>query len=333
MYPPDPASIDLCSIGGNVSENAGGPKAVKYGTTKDYITGIEYVLADGSIIQSGGKFVKNSTGYNIIGIITGSEGTLAVITKIYLRLIPAPRVVRDILIPFSSLDEAINMVCTILHSRIVPACIEFMESDTIAIVSKYFKGKVPFPDSGAQLLIQVDGCCEASVFEELEMISGIPGIKPENMLIAQSPSQQQRLWKIRRSIRESICSESPVFFAEDTVVPISKIPQFLSGLKEYFNSRNLRSVMFGHAGDGNVHIDILKDKIEYKKWSSMIPEIKKEIYNRAISLGGTITGEHGIGYLRRDYIGMALSSSEIDLSRRIKSAFDPKGILNPGKIF
>jgi glycolate oxidase len=333
MYPPDPASLDSCSIGGNVAENAGGPRAVRYGTTKDYILGLEFVLTDGSVITTGGKIVKNATGYNLQGILVGSEGTLAVVTKIFLRLVPAPLVTIDMLIPFPSIKDAIDAVYAILLNRIVPATIEFMERDAIGMVAGHLQYEMPFPEAGAHLLIQVDGNSEQAVLEDLNRIGGLVSVDPDRMIIAESPSQRERLWKARRSIREAITAVSPVFLAEDCVVPRSKIPVFLTELKVYFESRGLRSVMFGHAGDGNVHIDVLKGDIDYDTWKAGLPELKREIYRRAIALGGTITGEHGIGFIRKDYLHLACCAEEIELLKRIKQAFDPKGILNPGKIF
>ena len=333
MYPPDPASLDSCSIGGNVAENAGGPRAVRYGTTKDYVLGLEFVLTDGSIITTGGKIVKNATGYNLQGILVGSEGTLAIITKIFLRLVPAPPVTIDMLIPFPSIQDAATAVYAILSNRIVPATIEFMERDAITLVAEHLQHEIPFPEAGAHLLVQVDGNSEQTVLDDLERIGRIVRVDPESMLIAESPAQRERLWKARRSIRESITAVSPVFLAEDCVVPRSKIPEFLTGLKDYFESKSLRSVMFGHAGDGNVHIDVLKGEIDYDTWKAGLPELKRAIYRRAIELGGTITGEHGIGFIRKDYLCLACSDAEIELLKRIKKAFDPKGILNPGKIF
>jgi glycolate oxidase len=332
MYPPDPASLDICSIGGNVAENAGGPRAVKYGITKDYILGLECVLPGGGIIHTGGKTVKNVTGYNLTGIIIGSEGTLAVITKIYLRLIPAPPVSRDLLIPFDSLDDAIDAVFSILTSRVVPAAIEFMEEDALKLVSKFLGSEMPFPEARAHLLIQVDGSTEDAVYADLEKIGRAVSVPQERIIAAESNEQRERLWKARRSIREAIHSESPVFLAEDCSVPRSKIPAFLKELKSFLLSRNLKSVMFGHAGDGNVHIDVLKGDMSREDWTAMVPGLKKEIYERAIALGGTISGEHGIGFTRKEYIPMALNPAEIDLHRRIKAAFDPRGILNPGKV-
>ncbi|TAL36743.1 MAG: FAD-binding protein [Spirochaetes bacterium] len=332
MYPPDPSSLESCSIGGNVAEGAGGPRAVKYGTTKDYILGLECVLTDGSIITTGGKYVKNATGYNLVGILTGSEGTLAVITKILLRLVPAAPYTMDLLIPYESLDEAVEDVFRIISGRIVPAALEFMEEDAIRLVARHFGQEIPFPRARAHLLVQLDGTTAESVNGDLERLTGILSISPERVLVAETRRQSERIWKARRAIREAITKESPVFLAEDTVVPRSEIPPFLREVKSYLESLGLRSIMFGHAGDGNVHIDALKDEIEYPAWNAMLPGMKRRIYEIAIAHGGTITGEHGIGFTRRDYLNMALSHEEIELLRRIKTAFDPAGILNPHKI-
>jgi len=333
MYPPDPASLEICSIGGNVAENAGGPRAVKYGTTKDYVLGLEFVLPDGSIIRSGGKIVKDVTGYNLIGILLGSEGTLAVITKIYLRLIPAPNVTMDVLIPFSDIGPAIDAVSGILQHRIVPAALEFMEEDALRLVGKHLNRSIPFPDARAHLLLQLDGGSEEAVVHDLATIQTKLNLPAENIFIAATPGQKERLWQARRSIREALKTESPVFLAEDCVVPRSRITVFLKNLKRYFTGRNLQSIMFGHAGDGNVHIDILKGEMPLETWNALLPEIKRSVYRQAIDLGGTITGEHGVGHLRKQYLPLILDEKHIDLMKRIKHAFDPDLILNPGKIF
>ncbi len=332
MYPPDPASLESCSIGGNVAENAGGPRAVKYGTTKDYVLGLECVLPDGSIITTGGKTVKNATGYNLTGIIIGSEGTLAVITKIYLKLIPAPRTTLDILMPFASIDEAVQGVTALFRSGILPAVIEFMEQDALALVSRYLESSMPFPDAGAHLLVQLDGDSADVLFNQLSVMAEQVSVNLEDIFVAQTSMQQQRLWKARRSIREAIEHESPVFLAEDCVVPRAEIPRFLREVKSFLSAQNLYSVMFGHAGDGNVHIDILKGDMDYGLWTELLPKLKKGIYRRAIDRGGDITGEHGIGCLRKSYLPMSIAPEAIELARRIKAAFDPLGILNPGKI-
>lgn len=333
LYPPDPASLDTCSIGGNVAENAGGPRAVKYGITGHYVTGLEFVLPDGSIITSGGKYVKNATGYNVCGILTGSEGTLAVITKIFLRLVPAPACSIDLLLPFVDLSAAVVAVSALLQHGIIPATIEFMEQDAIRLVAAHLGQSMPCADAGAHLLLQVEGASQRACHETLEAIAAACGIDGTDVFVAQTALQQERLWKGRRSIREALRSESPVLLAEDCVVPRGEIAEFLAQLKAYLHTCSLRSVMFGHAGDGNVHIDVLKDNMPPDQWKGMLPELKREIYRQAIAHGGTITGEHGIGCIRREYLGMAKSAEEIALYRRIKQAFDPRGILNPGKIF
>ena len=332
LYPPDPASLDRSSIGGNVSENAGGMTAVKYGTTKDYLLGLECVLANGELIRIGGKTVKNVMGYNISGLIAGSEGTLAVITKLYLRLIPQPVASLDMLIPFSSLNNAIDAVYKILKSRIIPTTLEFMEADAIALTRDHLKTEMPFPDAEAHLLVRLDGSSADILHRDVDKILNTLELTQTNIRLAESDQQKEAIWKARRSIRDSIQKKSPVFLAEDCSVPRSKIPEFLKSLKEYLSSEGLRSIMFGHAGDGNVHIDVLKGDMDYKVWQEMLPGLKSEIYRRAINLGGSITGEHGIGYLRKNYIPLAMSKEEIELHRQIKKAFDPKGILNPGKL-
>lgn len=331
LYPPDPASLDDCSIGGNVAESAGGMRAVKYGTTKDYVIGLEFINGEGKIMHTGGKFVKNATGFNLIGVLTGSEGTLAILTKITLRLIPAPALSNDILCAFPSLENACDAVLALSRSRIIPTTIEFMESDALELVRRHINMTIPFPESKAQLLIQIDGPSQEDVDRECNAV-----IKTIESLIighsiARTEEDRAKLWKVRRSIRTSIEQESPIFLAEDCVVPRASIPEFVKSLKEHFSKHNLRSILFGHAGDGNVHIDVLRDSMDDEKWNALIHPLKHAIYDLAIRYGGTISGEHGIGSVRRSYLALAFSEDELVLMRNIKKAFDPKGILNPGK--
>ena len=332
MYPPDPASLDSCSLGGNIAECAGGPRAVKYGTTKDYVTGLEFVLADGSVITHGGKFIKNATGYNLTGMLLGSEGTLAVITKMYLKLVPAPTHTIDLLVPFASLEEAVDGVHAMLIHRVMPATLEFMEEDALTLVAEYLGDAMPHPEAGAHLLVQLDGNSGDAIDAMLEQVQTVLKVNPETIMVAESPQQKERLWTARRSIREAIHAKSPVFLAEDSVVPRSQIPSLLREVKQSLNSLGLRSVIFGHAGDGNVHIDVLREDMEYDKWQELQPRLKEIIYGAAYRHGGTITGEHGTGFTRKQYLQKYASPGEIELLKRIKRAFDPNGIINPGKV-
>jgi glycolate oxidase len=333
FYPPDPASLDSCSIGGNVAEIAGGPRAVKYGTTKDYVLGLEFVLPDGSIISTGGRFVKNATGYNLIGILLGSEGTLAVITKIILRLIPAPAFSADFMIPFDTMDRAVEAVAAITAAGIVPAAIEFMERDAIQLASGFLKSGFPFNDAGAHLILQIDGDSDDGIASLMEKAAIAAGVNTDTIAAAFTDADREKIWKTRRAVREAITQVSPVFLAEDCVVPRAEIARYIRMIKNYLDSLELRSVIFGHAGDGNLHIDVLKENMDDISWQNIVPKLKQEIYRMAVSLGGTISGEHGIGFTRKEYLSIALSDAEIKLCASIKKAFDPDNILNPGKIF
>jgi glycolate oxidase len=331
MYPPDPSSLDSCSIGGNVAVSAGGPRAVKYGTTRDYVIGMEFVLPTGEIISTGGRFIKNATGYNLSALLTGSEGTLAVITKIILRLIPAPPASIDLLIPFDGIGTALEAVHAITSSRIVPTTIEFMEEDALRLVAEYLGEEMPFPLAKAHLLVQVDGATEDDVYRQAELIVSTLRLDAEDVIVASTKEQREKIWKARRAIREAITRKSPVFLAEDSVVPRAAVHSFLTTLKKEFGARGLKSIMFGHAGDGNVHVDVLRYDMPESGWKPLVVELRKLIYSTAVSFGGTISGEHGIGYTKKDYLPLAMSGAEMELMRRIKKAFDPRGILNPQK--
>lgn len=333
LYPPDPASLDECTIGGNISENAGGPRAVKYGVTKDYVLGLEYVNARGEVGHCGGKFVKDATGYNLTALLTGSEGTLAVITKAILRLIPKPQVIKDLLLGFRTLDDAVDTVAEILQRKIVPTAIEFMEYGAISIVSRHKQGRIPFPDSKAQLLLQIDGSSIAEVDEKVRQISQIKQVDLEMVLEAENEEESAFLWSVRRGIKDAIGVFSPTYFAEDCVVPRSEIPSFAKAVKSRLDGFGVYSLLFGHAGDGNVHINILKREMKDHEWEEKKPLIKEALYKEAITHGGTISGEHGIGYLRVAYLEDAVGPTSYELMKAVKDAFDPKNILNRGKIF
>jgi glycolate oxidase len=333
FYPPDPASLDSCTIGGNVAEGAGGPRAVKYGVTKDFVCGLEAVLPSGEIINCGGKLVKNVTGYNLVQLLVGSEGTLAVVTKIVLRLLPLPKVQVDLLVPFDDFEAAAATVSAIVAHKIVPATIEFMERDSILAVEKVLGKEAPHHDAAAHLLIQLDGSHQEAVDADFEVVGDLcleNGAR--DVLVARDRPTRDRLWETRRMIIEALNHESPVSHMEDVVVPRAALPALLKGIKQLAAQHDVRIICFGHAGDGNVHINVLKDDMPHERWETLVPVVARSIYELALPLGGTITGEHGIGYTRRQYLAMDLEPAQIDILARIKRAFDPNLVLNPGKV-
>jgi glycolate oxidase len=334
FYPPDPASLDSCSIGGNIAEGAGGPRAVKYGTTKDYVVGIEAVLPSGDIVQMGGKLVKNVTGYNLIQLLVGSEGTLAVVTKIILRLLPLPAYTVDLFVPFDDFQSAADLVSAIIAQRIVPTAIEFMERDIVQACQRFLGKDLPYADAVAQLLIKLDGNNKATLDQDLETVADLcltAGAR--DVLVAADRPTSDRLWEARRAIIDSLNFASPVNHMEDVVVPRAEIPVLLRGIHDMSQDLGVRILSFGHAGDGNVHITALKDDLGAEAWERLVPDVTESIYRLALSLGGTLTGEHGIGAIRRHYLPLALEEPQIEVMRRIRAAFDPNSILNPGKIF
>lgn len=334
FYPPDPASLDSCSLGGNIAEGAGGPRAVKYGVTEDYVCGLEAVLPSGTIITLGGKLVKNVTGYNLLQLLIGSEGTLAVVTKIILRLLPLPKVQVDLLVPYDEFQAAADTVSDIIAHRIVPATIEFMEQDSLLAVERLLERELPFHDAAAFLLIQLDGSTREAVDADCEVVGDLcleHGAR--DVLVARDQRTRDRLWEARRLIIDALNQESPMNHMEDVVVPRAQLPSLLKGIKDIAGRHGVRTVTFGHAGDGNVHINVLKDQLPDKRWESLVPIVSEEVYRLSLSLGGMLTGEHGIGATRRRYLPLALDEAQIELMRGIKQVFDPNGILNPNKIF
>ncbi len=334
FYPPDPASIDSCAIGGNVAEGAGGPCAVRYGTTKDYVTGLEVVFPDGSVSRLGGKVVKNATGYNLIGLMIGSEGTLGVITEITMRLLPLPPYSVDLLIPFDDLVTASQAVSAIIRSRIVPTAIEFIEREAILLAQRFLDKEIPFVDAGAQLLIRLDGDEKSEVDRLMERLwETVKAAGAEDMIVAEGATTRDRLWEGRRCIREAVVAEGKVKCGEDVVVPRSRIPDFVQRAREHLAGIGMASVFFGHAGDGNIHVELMKRELSERQWEERLPAAREGLYRIARELGGLITGEHGIGMIRKEYLAMSLDPAQVQVMRRVKEAIDPKGILNPGKIF
>ncbi len=333
FYPPDPASLDSCSLGGNVAEGAGGPRAFKYGTTKDYVTGLELALASGELISLGGKIIKDVSGYNLIGTIIGSEGTLGIITSITLRLIPLPPHKVDLLVPFPSLEKAGETVSLLVEKGIVPATIEFMEREALLASEQKIKREVPFREKAAQLLIEIDGYKK----EELEGLYETVGEicldqGAEDVLVADNRPDQERMWEARREIPEGLALLSPVIDKEDVVVPRNQIATFLRAKGEIAKKYGVKIVCFGHAGDGNIHTNVLKEEMADEQWKKVRKEIDYELIRTVLSLGGTITGEHGIGVVKREYLKKFTNPTTLSLMRGIKQAFDPQGIMNPGKV-
>lgn len=332
-YPPDPASRGSCTLGGNLAECAGGPRAVKYGVTKDYILGIEFVSPTGEILNAGARVIKNVTGYNLTQLIVGSEGTLGVITKIIFKLIPKPKHKKVLLAAFDSMQLCTASVAEIFRAGITPSALEFMEKSAIQAAERQLHKVFPNNEAEAQLLIEVDGNYEDQLNSDIETIADVlERFNVIDIVLAEDAQKMNELWALRRCIGEAVKSIS-AYKEEDTVVPRSKIPELVSGVKEICGRYGITSICYGHAGDGNVHVNILKDKLDSKAWDENIEPAIKEIFELTVGLGGTISGEHGIGYSQKNYLSIALKKNEIDLMKKIKDTMDPKGILNPGKIF
>ena len=335
FYPPDPASKGSCFIGGNVSENSGGPKAVKYGVTKDYVLNLEVVLPDGSVIWTGANVLKNATGYNLTQLIVGSEGTLAIITKIVLRLIPHPTHDLLMLVPFFDAEKACEAVAAIFQAGITPSGLEFMERDALVWTQEFTNDhSLPVADNhAAHLLIEVDGFDPDQLMTECERILEVLNqFETDEVLFAETAAQKQGLWSLRRKVGEAVKSQS-IYKEEDTVVPRFYLPQLLHHVKRIGGKYGFHSVCYGHAGDGNLHVNIIKGDLSDESWHSELPKAIREIFTEVVKLGGTISGEHGIGLVQKNYMDIAFPAVTLNLMRQIKTVFDPKGILNPDKIF
>jgi glycolate oxidase len=335
FYPPDPASKGSCFIGGNVSENSGGPKAVKYGVTKDYVLNLEVVLPTGEVIWTGANVLKNATGYNLTQLLVGSEGTLGIITKIVLRLIPHPTTDMLMLVPFFDAQKACEAVAAIFQAGITPSGLEFMERDALLWTQDFTKDysiKVA-ANHQAHLLIEVDGFDAEVLMQECEKIlSVLEKFETDEVLFAESEAQKNTLWSLRRKVGEAVKSQS-IYKEEDTVVPRFELPQLLFHVKEIGKKYGFHSVCYGHAGDGNLHVNIIKGNLSDEQWDTELPKAIRELFTEVVKLGGTISGEHGIGLVQKNYMDIAFPEVALNLMRSIKTVFDPKGILNPGKIF
>jgi glycolate oxidase len=332
FYPPDPSSIKHSTIGGNIACNAGGPRCLKYGVTGDYVLGLTVVLADGNILRTGGKLIKDVVGYDMNALLTGSEGTLGIITEALLRLIAKPAYARTALVEFSALDDASRTVNAILSAGIVPATIELMDETAIACVEEGLHLGLPL-DVEAILLIETDGTDEDAVLREIETAAKLcRECGARQIRVAKDEEERSNLWKARRSVSPALARKAPNKLGEDITVPRSAIPEAIRQLKGVSARYGLPIVIFGHAGDGNLHPNILFDKRNPDQWQKVELMVAEE-FEIALRLGGTLSGEHGVGALKRPYLEQALGPISTGIQKRIKQALDPSNILNPGKIF
>ncbi len=335
FYPVDPSSKGSCFIGGNIAENSGGARAVKYGVTKDYVLNLEVVLPNGDIINTAANTLKNATGYNLTQLMVGSEGTLGIVTKIVLKLIPAVQHNVLLLVPFFKMEEAAAAVSAIFRAGIVPSALEFMERDAIDWTMKFTE--VPDlnlrPEIEAHLLIEVDGNYPEILMNEAEKIlTVVEQFQIDEVLFADTQDQKNALWKLRRNVAEAV-KQNTVYKEEDTVVPRFELPKLLIGIKAIGEKYGFKSICYGHAGDGNLHVNIVKLDMTDELWQTQVPKGVKEIFELTKSLNGTISGEHGIGLVQKEFMSIVFSEIELNLMYQIKKIFDPKNIMNPGKIF
>lgn len=333
FYPPDPASLHLSAIGGNVAECAGGPRAFKYGTTKQYVLGLQAVLPNGDIIETGGKVVKNVVGYDLTHLLVGSEGTLALITRIILRLVPKPPVQSTLRATFRTIEEAARAVSNVIAARVVPAALELIDRDSLEAVATYLKGHALAPEgTGALLLLEVDGLAEAVAEEATRCEQACRDAGATEILIAHDEAEREELWRVRRELSYSLKTITPIKFNHDIVVPKGRIPQLFDLVTRLKRDFRLRIPSFGHAGDGNIHVNIMVmpgDEDELRR----AHEAERVLFEGVMALEGAISGEHGIGFTKSKYLSLGLTPETIAIMKRVKQAFDPDGVLNPGKIF
>lgn len=330
FYPPDPASMKICTIGGNVAENAGGPRAIKYGVTKDYVLGLETVLPDGRVLMTGGKTYKGVVGYDLTRLLVGSEGTLGIITKIFLKILPLPEETVTILSTFTRLEDAAQAVSRITSSSIIPRTLEFMDMESIRAVENYKPFGLP-THAEALLLIEVDGP-HSAVSEDAEKIASICSSLKGGIKIADDMYSQNSIWEARRAISPALYHIRPTKINEDIVVPRGRIPEMLGELRRISEKYGLIMANFGHAGDGNIHVNIMTDKNDEEEFKRANDAVR-DIFEATLKLEGTISGEHGVGITKKQYVGMELPEINIELMKAVKNVFDPRGILNPGKMF
>ncbi|NOT28211.1 MAG: FAD-binding protein [Acidobacteria bacterium] len=332
FYPPDPASLDRCSIGGNVAECAGGPRAFKYGTTKRYVLALELVLPTGEIIRTGSKAVKNVVGYDLTQLMVGSEGTLAIVTEITLRLVPRPPARATVLALFPSIRAAVEGVTALIQRRVTPATLELVDADSLDAVRTHTGGEVAPAGTGAALIVEVDGMQAAVEEEAVIVIAACQGAGATVVSRAVDDQDRERLWQSRRMLSESLRATGLLKINHDVVVPRGRVPELFDLIQELKERYRLRIAAFGHAGDGNIHVNLMVNRTDEAE-RERARQAERVLFERVVELEGSISGEHGIGFAKARYIDIELSADTIALMKRVKHAFDPHGILNPGKVF
>ncbi|WP_338630779.1 FAD-binding oxidoreductase [Clostridium baratii] len=332
FYPPDPGE-KTATIGGNISTNAGGMRAVKYGVTRDYVRGLEVVLSNGHVMNLGGKVVKNSSGYSIKDLIVGAEGTLAIITKATLKLLPLPKKAISLLVPFEDLETAIETVPKIIKSKSIPTAIEFMQKEAIVAAEEYLGKKFPDHTSDAYLLLTFDGNSREEIEKDYEKVADICLKEGAiDAFISDTEERQESIWSARGAFLEAIKASTTEMDEVDVVVPRNKVAEFVKYTNELQKEFDIRIKSFGHAGDGNLHIYILRDKLDEKAWNEKLQKVMQCMYDKSKELRGQVSGEHGIGFAKKGYLNESLSDELVGLMKGIKLTFDPKNILNPGKV-
>ncbi|MFT9846357.1 FAD-binding oxidoreductase [Aneurinibacillus sp. REN35] len=331
LYPPDPSSSHVSTIGGNMAENSGGPRGLKYGVTKDYVIGLEVITPEGEIIKTGGRTVKNVTGYDLTKLIVGSEGTLGIITKAVLRLLPKPPASETMMVVFDDLVDAGSAISKILSSGILPSKMELMDQASIVAVENYEPLGLPV-DAAAIILLELDGHPAALKDEVAQAAELCKAVGARDIRIPQNAEEKAEIWKARKLVSPAIVRIKPTKISEDATVPRSKIPEMCARLQEIRDRHQVHLVVFGHAGDGNLHPNIICDKSD-KEEMRRVEQAVTEIFTTAVELGGTLSGEHGIGTMKAPFMEMELGAVGLDMMKRIKEAWDPNNIMNPGKIF
>ncbi|SCH12433.1 MULTISPECIES: FAD-binding oxidoreductase [unclassified Romboutsia] len=333
FYPPDPGEKSA-TIAGNINTNAGGMRAVKYGVTRDYVRGLEVVLPNGEVINVGGKVVKNSSGYAIKDLIVGSEGTLGIVTKATLKLLPLPKKAISLLIPFPNLEMAINTVPKIIKSKSIPTAVEFMERDVILAAEDFLGKKFPDNTSDAYLLLTFDGNTKEEIEKEYEKVAKLClECGAYDVFISDTQERNDSIWSARGAFLEAIKASTTEMDECDVVVPRDKVAEFIKYTHDLQEELNVRIKSFGHAGDGNLHVYVLRDDMSEDEWNAKLSETFNHMYGKARVLRGQVSGEHGIGYAKKEYLHESQSEVYMDIIKNIKSAFDPKNLLNPGKIY